>query len=231
MCDSRSFASTAWLLAASLVAGCGGRVGLTAVPGLVGLVAEYDFEDPTNLGKDAAGDSDAVQVVGATQVSGHIGKAVRLEAGYLLLPNPSKLMLATGGDFSLEIWVNTDQPNLNFFTCANPKVHAWGLAEYWPTPTPKMVVNGGDAAEGMTNIYDGRWHHVVGTRSGATLRIYVDGRLEGTSNATKPIVDNDCTVAIGRDGACCESFNGKMDDARLWQRALEADDILAFSRR
>jgi hypothetical protein len=231
MHDSRSLASAVWLLAASAVAGCGGRDGLGAVSGLVGLVAEYDFEDASNLGKDAVGGSDAVEVVGAMQVSGRIGQAVRLDAGYLLLPNPPKLMLATGGDFSLDIWVNTDRPNLNFFTCANPRVHAWGLAEYWPTPTPKMVANGVDAAEGKTNVYDGRWHHVAGTRSGDTLKIYVDGRLEGTSVSTKPIVDNGCNVAIGRDGACCESFNGKMDDARLWQRALADDEILEFSRR
>jgi hypothetical protein len=231
MFDSRSLVNAACLLAGSLLAACGGKDGLTAIPATLGLVAEYDFEDSSNLGKDAVGDDNAVEVVGATQVSGRIGKAVQLDAGYLLLPKSSRLMLAGGGDFSLEIWINTDQPNLNFFTCANSQVHSWGLAEYSPDPAPKMVVNGGDAAKGVTNIYDGRWHHVVGTRSGATLKIYVDGRIEGTGTSSNPIVDNGCNVAIGRDGACCESFTGSMDDARLWQRALEDDEILAFSRR
>jgi hypothetical protein len=202
------------------------------------LVAVYDFEKADNLGQDSVGGHDAVTVVAASQVDGVRGKAVQfgapprdggdpdsgdsgaLDSGYLILPKVSDLMLASGGDFSLEIWLQTSTLNFNFFTCSTVTTHAWGLGQYSLEGPPSMTVNGLEGAAGKTNVYDGAWHHVVGTRTGATLAIYVDGRLEGTDTAVTPIRDIDCTLAIGRDGACCNSFQGKMDRARIWRRAL-----------
>jgi hypothetical protein len=201
---------------------------------LPGLVAEYDFENPSNLGMDSVGSLDATEVYNASQVPGHIGSAVLFQAGYMALPLVTDFELVTGGDFSLEIWINTNShsvgiSNLNFLTSSTSTIHAWGLAEYPPDNVVSFVVNGDESAMGTTDVYDGVWHHVVGTRSGLTLKIYVDGKLEGT-HVARQVLDRGGTLAIGRDGACCGNFIGKMDRIRIWQKALTDAEVLAASK-
>ena len=81
------------------------------------------------------------------------------------------------------------------------------------------------------------WHHVAGVFDAAagpptTLALYIDGVPQGTTDEEAPqssIDLNDSKVFIGdRDGANFE-FNGKIDDVRIYNTALTAQEIAVLA--
>ena len=67
---------------------------------------------------------------------------------------------------------------------------------------------------GTTSINDRQWHHVAVTRSGTTLRLFVDGVLQASTSNSADITQTQ--VVIGRDINCSTTyFQGYIDDARI----------------
>ena len=73
-----------------------------------------------------------------------------------------------------------------------------------------------------------KWHHVVGSYDGETMKIYLDGTVIGEEKKKfKFFGDNDADVRIG----CAKNvphltfMNGSIDEAAIWQRALSDDEI------
>ena len=83
---------------------------------------------------------------------------------------------------------------------------------------------------------DDEWHFVAGQREGATLRIYIDGQLEGTTAATATYSlagTKQHNAYIGAitdhtNNVLYKLYNGLIDDVRIYNKALsEARDPLA----
>jgi hypothetical protein len=70
---------------------------------------------------------------------------------------------------------------------------------------------------GSTTLTANQWYHVAATRSGTTLRVFVDGVLDGTVTGFTESVNgvNSQTVKIGSLNYGSGSFNGYMDDFRV----------------
>ncbi|MBX3230809.1 MAG: LamG domain-containing protein [Labilithrix sp.] len=70
------------------------------------------------------------------------------------------------------------------------------------------------------------WHHLAATHDGATAKLFVDHVLRAT--AALPTVRFDATgLDVGGNGRPPESAfaNAVIDDVRLYDRALSADEI------
>jgi Concanavalin A-like lectin/glucanases superfamily len=95
-----------------------------------------------------------------------------------------------------------------------------------------------------SNVWDGNWHHLVGTYDAKSVRLYVDGVQAGTGTAeTRAIAYNDYSrkdLYIGSydDGSICYAddpaivgtysnshFQGDIDEVRIWSRALTATEV------
>jgi hypothetical protein len=103
------------------------------------------------------------------------------------------------------------------------------------------------ATYGTTNgaifgIYDGNWNvvstgalptlnkwtYIVGTYDGAALKIYQDGILKSSLDYNGGVPFNNLEINIGRDkydGSYYYSWNGTLDEIRMWNRSLSADEI------
>lgn len=85
---------------------------------------------------------------------------------------------------------------------------------------------------GTSNLFDGRWHHVVGVRDAAAnlLRIYVDGVLQNSVAAayTSGFASTGGGVTIGwRNTPGDESyFRGAIDEVAIYNVALDGATIL-----
>ncbi len=91
----------------------------------------------------------------------------------------------------------------------------------------------GQTGSSTTSVDDGIWHHVTGTYDGATIKVFVDGRLEDSKSYSSGILTNDNQLNIGWDpwnsyGHENRHFNGKIDDVRIYNRALSEDEIRAL---
>ena len=81
------------------------------------------------------------------------------------------------------------------------------------------------------NYADGNWHHVAHTFGGAVggQRLYVDGAQKASGSKAASDFDWQTGVNVGfSSDATNPYFNGLIDDLRIYDRALSADEIEAL---
>ena len=82
---------------------------------------------------------------------------------------------------------------------------------------------------GSVNVNNGQWHHVAGVYDGARIYLYVDGQEDISEPATGSIDTNDFKVLIGENAESAgRTFNGLIDDVRIYHFALPAGDVLGI---
>lgn len=85
-------------------------------------------------------------------------------------------------------------------------------------------------------IWDGQWHHVVGTFDGAVVRLFVDGAEVGSGTPVPFAIGyetpQDGSLYIGdysSTAPCGNDFRGSIDDVRVWSRALQPGEVSALA--
>jgi hypothetical protein len=87
---------------------------------------------------------------------------------------------------------------------------------------------GGHWLAASTNALDGQYHHAAGVWDGSQMRLYYDGELVATTNASISPVEANCYLrAAYRDtnGGCY--LGGIIGETRLYDRALSSDEVAA----
>lgn len=78
---------------------------------------------------------------------------------------------------------------------------------------------------------DGQWHHLLGVYDGQRIAFYVDGALEDSVAASGPLSLNTEPVWLGNNSSARgESFQGSLDDVRLYRCSLSEGEIKALYR-
>ena len=86
---------------------------------------------------------------------------------------------------------------------------------------------------GRRTLLANTWYHVTGVYNAATSQLHVylngqldDGTLLGTVTSTQR--NSSVNVNIGRrPGSTSNNFNGRLDDVRIYNRALTQTEIQA----
>ena len=108
------------------------------------------------------------------------------------------------------------------------------LVNYSETPDSFGVGSSADnyiRARSATVPASGRWYHLVGTFDSVSkvYTIYVDGKSDGTATGTAlPPTDANQIFQIGAsDGSAAPAnwFSGFIDNIRIYNRALSADEV------
>lgn len=88
---------------------------------------------------------------------------------------------------------------------------------------------GGAATDSTSSVSAGQWYHIVATFNRPTVSIYINGILDktGTDNVAS-FASGSGTARIG--GITSNYFNGKIDDVRVYNRALSADEVAQLYR-
>jgi len=88
------------------------------------------------------------------------------------------------------------------------------------------LVNGAIYAEAtsLEEINADQWYHVAGTNDGSSLKLYVNGRLEGSASSSS-LTGFSYNAYIGCDPTYPLYYNGLIDDVRIYDRALSAAEI------
>ena len=91
-----------------------------------------------------------------------------------------------------------------------------------------LELNNGVGANSLVNLRDNMWHNVVGVidRSDSTASIYIDGIYKNKITFSASVYNTDNLAIGGWLGP--ENFNGDIDDVRIYNRALSANDVKAL---
>lgn len=87
------------------------------------------------------------------------------------------------------------------------------------------------ATSSLSIIANNQWMFGVGTYDGVTVKLYLNGQLAGSNSYTGTISHSSTPLCIGSEsttGSCAGGnyFSGKIDEVRIYNRALTAAEIL-----
>jgi hypothetical protein len=77
------------------------------------------------------------------------------------------------------------------------------------------------------------WIHTACTYDGSALRLYIDGKIEAESTSAVSVSYDGHAVYIGSDrnaGDPANSFDGHIDDVRVFNTALSSDELLQLAQ-
>ena len=130
---------------------------------------------------------------------------------------------------TLSVWVKTnDSGNGQHNMWLGKGDHAYAIKHQTGNNIEFFIYDGDwyTAQYAVDDSFNGLWHHVAGTYDGTALRVYLDGELVVTEPRVGSIEARPDVVAIGNNSEASGRFyEGAIDDARIYNRALTADEI------
>ena len=151
---------------------------------------------------------------------------------YVNCGNPTDLQIT--GAFTLSVWTKLDSSVVGQ-TCIISKDNGTSERAFtlWSKIVDKPVFyiwNGATSYNvgGTTNIADDMWHHVAVVYVPSTsIRIYVDGVLEGTNMTSIPASINNANYdfKIGHFAGSLFDFKGLMDEVSVFNSAVDIADL------
>ena len=196
------------------------------------LVGYWNFEDNV---LDSSGNGNNGVNNGASFVEGKVGRGLNFDGNddYVNIP-----VVATSTPFSVCAWAksNNDMVLQDVFSMSESTTDVgdtFRLSLSGTTigdPVLATVRNGGSWVSASTNTgyTTNKWHHVCAVFTNSTLRTaYIDGGSEGTERTSRTPVNMN-VAAIGRLSRLNPAvyFDGLIDEVKVWDRALSAEEIL-----
>ena len=157
------------------------------------------------------GEDNLVEI--AHSASLDITQAITMEFWFLLdgssadnvFPRPFSKGQSTGSNGGYGIWINdSNTTDIGFRS---------------PTLTPTDI-----RSQALPDYNDGAWHHIAVTYDGEAGKLYLDGLNQLDIPVTGEISSEEEPLHIG-DGRNERHFGGAVDEARIYNRALDADEI------
>ena len=213
-----------------------------------GLIGYWSFDKDTVKGKtveDIWGNQDA-EIIGDLQiVPGKFGEAVQLGGGagarVQMTDDIKKAELPTE-EMTVELWAWDEQ----FIEWGGYVVavqdngafeKGWLLGTRWKAFSFALSSEDADDGDGLLTYLNAanasemnEWYHVVGTYDSKEMKIYVNGKLEGTSGVQSGPINYPDRIffSIGAYKDDNEDFvhKGMLDEVRIYDRALSEKEVL-----
>jgi hypothetical protein len=196
-----------------------------------GLVGYWNFDEGTGtIAHDSSGNNNDGTIYGATWTSGKYGNALQFDGidDYVLCGSNS---LPTGNDpRTVSLWFKAfDIPSdRNMILTVYGQPYAYDAFYLIIIGETKKVYvgmwGGGDTPSTTTSIQAGIWYHVTVTYDGTIARIYLNGIEEGSSPRSFATTLTDFHIT---DYWPEHYFNGIIDEVKVYNRALSADEVWA----
>jgi hypothetical protein len=198
-----------------------------------GLAAAYGFNEGTGTTTaDVSGNGNTAMLGGATWTTqGRFGAALAFNgASFATIADAAVLDLGTG--MTLEAWVYpTSGSNWQAVLLKEqPGGLVYGLyagSSAAGVPSGYVYTSGELGLEGTAALPVNTWSHLAVTHDGSTLRLYVNGTQVAARTATGSLVTSDGALRLGGNLVWGDYFQGRIDEVRVYRRALGAGEIQA----
>jgi glucose/arabinose dehydrogenase len=195
-----------------------------------GLVAAYSFNEGSGASvTDTSGNGNTGTLNGpGWSTAGKFGNALSFNGGGSLVSvnDSQSLDLSTG--MTLEAWVN---PSNVDFAWRDVIYKGTNDIYYLEGTSPQGQVPGTGGKFSPSPLYGtsvlpvNTWSHLASTFDGSMLRLYVNGVQVASRAQSTPIQASTGALTIGGDGLFGQYWIGKIDEVRIYNRALAASEI------
>ncbi len=199
-----------------------------------GPVASWSFDersgpvahDGTGHGHDAA-----LRAGAAWTPNGRFGGAIALNGQGAYLEVAAARELDLSRRFTIEAWVRARR--LSGTQTVLAKTRPWGGFPYGlelasgRAHAYAATAHGDVDARAARAVKAWAWTFVAATYDGSRVRVYVDGRRVASTRASGDLRSSDGALQIGADTVWGEYLTGRLDNVRLYDRALSPQELAA----
>jgi hypothetical protein len=184
-----------------------------------GLVAYYKLEDTT----DFWGTNNLTGVSNPSFQSGKVNNGVSLDGSTNYLTTASTITPVT--NFSISVWVKKagttasqavmgQEVTVGYIFDFETNVNDWLIFVGAGTGTEQVSFAGGPKTD-----WTGIWRHLVLTKSGTTIELFIDGVSKGTQTLSQLA----SITEVGRGQS--NKWGGMIDELGIWNKVLSATEI------
>lgn len=221
--------------------GRGNAYPLTDTPSLYGGVAYYKLDESSGNASDSINGktltANGTVTYGAAKINNG-ASATWNDTNYLT--NSSLLASNLGtGDITMACWFKKSTPSTQDYT---PTIMSLGVNSGASNYRIYLVTEKttgyailasydgtGTNVSSTVNIANNSYHYVVGTRSGTTMKIYVDGTEVASATGTaRNITGNSLKIGTVGGGIYDVLGDATIDEVGIWNRALSSTEVTAL---
>ena len=200
-----------------------------------GLQAAYSFEEGsgTTVG-DVSGKGNVGTASGATWTSaGRYGKAIALGSGGMVTVNDSATLDLTAG-MTLELWVYPTNLSVSWATLImkpngppSDFVQCYLLNGTTPAQVPSAFVSPATSSLFAPSALPlNTWSHIALTYDGTKMCYFLNGALGSSNLVSGAITVSTEALTIGGNAYSSQSWPGRIDEVRIYNRALSPAEII-----
>lgn len=200
-----------------------------------GLVGWWKLNDGSGqTAADSSGNNLHGKIAGnPVWVDGLAGKALKFDGDgdYVDLGNDSSLNISS--QITVAVCIKVDTFDCEWQAMITKGDGSWRLQRNGTKSSIEFACTGAFVPNalvgslfGTVSVDDGHWHHIAGTYDGSKICLYVDGKLDVSSEAAGSIIVNDYNVLIGANAEKPDrNFKGSIDDVRIYSYSLSAEEV------
>ena len=221
---------------AASAATCTGSTGTTysnAITGTGGLVSYWRLAESSGTGAcDSWGSNAGTYQGGYTlgrlgAIAGESNTAVAFNGSTGLVNVPHAASLDVGDTFTVEAWVKRNSFGApDYQAVASQGANSWLLAFNASNRLVLRQAKVGDLVSSTRTVTDTGWHHVAVTKSGAAVKLYIDGADVTGGVTARTMANNTLPLSIGQSSGT-SYWNGTLDEVALYRTALTASQLQA----
>ena len=211
--------------------------GLTVTnPAQAELVGWWKLDETSGtIASDSSGNGHHSTLVGSPQwVAGYFGGALEFADSPDMVTVPYSAQLNPENQFTVVLWANVAPGGAGWRSPLSSRVPGYNLYapaagtgtntwEFWLGLDP-----GWAQARPGPAIQEGEWIHVAGVYDNGNMKLYGNGQL-GAEMTGAMVPNRESELRIGAGGpatGALHHFMGKIDDVRVYDEALSAEEIL-----
>jgi hypothetical protein len=204
-----------------------------------GLVAYYPFNGNAN---DESGNGNNGNVNGATLTTdrfGNVGKAYSFDGSSNSITSNTSFFNIGWDQFTVSGWVSLNDVNKISQTIFNTIPHegidlnynyestsqhnfSAFIGSYSGVPAWDIALNSQGAKKDYEN---NKWFHFTLIKSGLKYYLYINNILDMIISSSIAPTNTQSKITLGSNNVRPEYFGGKLDDIRIYNRALSSDEI------
>jgi hypothetical protein len=197
-----------------------------------GSVAYWSFNEGFGTtAHDSSGNDNHGTINGATWTDGRLGRALDFDGtdDYVQVPDSDSLDIQN--EITIAAWIKPRSfTNINFFVS---KYDAYSLGlDWYPHPVERSYVHfmlGSRVVESNGPVNLNEWNHVAVTVNSTHLIFYINGVQDTILSGSEVYSVSNYDLMIGASYYVTDFFNGMIDDARIYNRTLNEEEIMALT--